>query len=145
MEVGITVEGCKSCKINWPFSVNFWARIKFYSSKWPWEKSSSGSVRILESFVMKSINVEGDFFLWRVEFFKIGKRDFTFIREMRVRILSGILNIDFMHMHIGKYNFYQWIFTVLKGKFNTFSTDLRCWSTVIFFGFLPIIFGAFNI
>ena len=33
---------------------------------------------------MKSINVEGGFFLWRVEFFKIGKRDFTFIREMRV-------------------------------------------------------------
>jgi hypothetical protein len=24
------------------------------------------------------------FFLWRVEFFKIGKRDVTFIREMRV-------------------------------------------------------------
>ena len=23
----------------------------------------------------------GDFFLWRVEFFKIGKRDFTFIRD----------------------------------------------------------------
>ena len=33
---------------------------------------------------MKSINVEGGFFLWRVEFFKIGKRDVTFIREMRV-------------------------------------------------------------
>jgi hypothetical protein len=32
----------------------------------------------------KSINVEGGFFLWRVKFFKIGKRDFTFIREMRV-------------------------------------------------------------
>jgi hypothetical protein len=32
----------------------------------------------------KSINVEGGFFLWRVEFFKIGKRDFTFIRELRV-------------------------------------------------------------
>ena len=32
----------------------------------------------------KSINMEGGFFLWRVEFFKIGKRDFTFIREMRV-------------------------------------------------------------
>ena len=63
MEVGINVEGCKSCKINWPFSVNFWARMKFYISKWPWEKSSSGSVRILESFVMKSINVEGDFFV----------------------------------------------------------------------------------
>jgi hypothetical protein len=33
---------------------------------------------------MKSINVEEDFFLWRVEFFKIGKRDFMFSREMRV-------------------------------------------------------------
>ena len=32
----------------------------------------------------ESINMEGGFFLWRVEFFKIGKRDFTFIREMRV-------------------------------------------------------------
>ena len=32
----------------------------------------------------KSINVEGGFFFWRVEFFKIGKRDSTFIREMRV-------------------------------------------------------------
>ena len=26
----------------------------------------------------------GGFSLWRVEFFKVGKRDFTFIREMRV-------------------------------------------------------------
>ena len=35
---------------------------------------------------MKSINMEGRFFfLWRVEFFLIGKRDFTSIREMRVR------------------------------------------------------------
>jgi hypothetical protein len=30
----------------------------------------------------------GGFFLWRVEFFKIGKRDFTFNREMRVVCLS---------------------------------------------------------
>ena len=37
-------------------------RIKFYSSKWPWEKLSLGSVRISESFVMKSINVEGGFY-----------------------------------------------------------------------------------
>ena len=29
-------------------------------------------------------NKPGGVFLWRVEFFKIGKRDFTFIREMRV-------------------------------------------------------------
>ena len=35
----------------------------------------------------KSINVEGGFFLWSVEFFKIGKRDVTFIREMRVHSL----------------------------------------------------------
>ena len=27
--------------------------------------------------------------MWRVEFFKIGKRDFTFIREMRVSKLIG--------------------------------------------------------
>ena len=33
---------------------------------------------------IKSMNVEGEFFLWRVEVFKIGKRDVTFIREMRV-------------------------------------------------------------
>ena len=38
---------------------------------------------------MKSINVEGGFFLWRVEFFKIGKCDFTFIREMRVLKILG--------------------------------------------------------
>ena len=30
---------------------------------------------------MKSINVERGFFLWKVVFFKIGKHDFTFIRE----------------------------------------------------------------
>ena len=32
--------------------------------------------------------MEGGFFLWRVEFFKIGKRDFTFIREWRVHVES---------------------------------------------------------
>ena len=30
----------------------------------------------------------GGFCLWRVEVFKICKRDFTFIREMRVQILK---------------------------------------------------------
>ena len=29
----------------------------------------------------KSTNLEGGFFLWRVKGFKIGKRDFTFIRD----------------------------------------------------------------
>ena len=30
----------------------------------------------------------GGFFFWRVEFFKIGKRDFTFNREMRVQSMT---------------------------------------------------------
>ena len=30
------------------------------------------------------INKRGGGFLWREEFFKIGNRDFTFIREMRL-------------------------------------------------------------
>ena len=38
----------------------------------------------IERFVMKSINMQGEFMLCRVEFYKIGKRDVTFIREMRV-------------------------------------------------------------
>ena len=42
---------------------------------------------------MNSINVEGEFFLWRVEFFKISKRDFTFIREMRVRAFRVGLHV----------------------------------------------------
>ena len=36
----------------------------------------------------KSINGEGGFFLWEVECFKMGKGDFTFIREMRVRLFK---------------------------------------------------------
>ena len=41
------------------------------------------------SFAMKSINVQGGFlFLCLVEFSKIGKRDVTFVREMRVDMCS---------------------------------------------------------
>ena len=50
-------------------------------------KSINVEVGILQLECSKLIEnnfVEGDFFLWRVEFFKISKRDFTFIREMRV-------------------------------------------------------------
>ena len=111
MEVGINMEGFKSCKSNWPFSVNFWVRIKFYSSKWLWEKSSSGSVRISESFVMKLINVEGGFFLWRVEFFKIGKCDFTFIREMRVYV-SFCWSVQYNRININIFGGF-WIFEIL--------------------------------
>ena len=32
---------------------NFWARIKFYSSKWLWEKSSLVSAIILDTLVIK--------------------------------------------------------------------------------------------
>ena len=35
-------------------------------------------------FKEKTILQGGIFFLWRVEFFKIGKRDFMFIKEVRV-------------------------------------------------------------
>ena len=40
---------------------------------------------------MKSIKVEGGFFLWRGEFSKIGKHDFTFIRQMRVNALAKVI------------------------------------------------------
>ena len=43
----------------------------------------------------KSINVGGGFFLWRVEFFKIGKHDYMFIREMRV----GVVSIELFAVH----------------------------------------------
>jgi hypothetical protein len=42
----------------------------------------------------KSINMEGGFFLWRVEFFKINKRDFTFIREMRVTSIDDVITLE---------------------------------------------------
>ena len=35
------------------FFSNFWARIKFYSSKWLWEKSPLGSAIMLDTLVMK--------------------------------------------------------------------------------------------
>ena len=38
----------------------------------------------IESFVIKSINVQGDFYFVQGGISKIGKRDVTFIREMRV-------------------------------------------------------------
>ena len=48
----------------------------------------------IETFVMKSINVQGGFlFLCRVEFSKIGKRDVTFIREMRVDKIGNNHNV----------------------------------------------------
>ena len=38
--------------------------------------------------------MEGGFFLWRVEFFKINKRDFTFIREMRVTSIDDVITLE---------------------------------------------------
>ena len=77
-------KNAKSLNVEGVINVNFWARGKFYSSKWPWGKSSLGSAIISDTLVMKSINVVGGFLLWMLEFFKIGNHDFTFIREMRV-------------------------------------------------------------
>ena len=54
----------KSLNMDGVINVNFWVRIKFYSSKWLWEKSSLGTAIISDTLVMKSINVvEGGFFL----------------------------------------------------------------------------------
>ena len=45
----------------------------------------------IESFVMKSINVQGGFlFCAGWNFQKIGKRDITFIREMRVMAMCNV-------------------------------------------------------
>ena len=52
------------------------------------------------NFIEKSINVEGGFFGGRVEFFKVGKCDFTFIREMRVATFKFLIKIN-----ISFYNF----------------------------------------
>ena len=42
-------------------------------------------------------------FLWRVEFFKIGKRDFTFIREMRVP-LATVMRLNWVKSLVVKSN-----------------------------------------
>ena len=65
VEVGINVEGGI-----------FWKKLIHNSNKRGVEGGKKSK---------KSIKVKSGFFLWRVEFFKISKRDFTFIREMRVR------------------------------------------------------------
>ena len=56
----------------------------FCQSEIDFDKCGGWNKRGGWNIFMKSIIVEGDFFLWRVEFFKIGKHDVTFIREMRV-------------------------------------------------------------
>ena len=61
----------KSLNVEGVIKNNFWARIKFYSSKKLWEKLVSAIIS--GTLLMKSINVERGFFLWRVEFLKMGK------------------------------------------------------------------------
>ena len=51
------------------------------------------SVIISDTLTMKSIYVEGGFFLWKVEFFKIHRHDFMFIRKMRVHLVIGSCSI----------------------------------------------------
>ena len=54
----------------------------------------------------KSINVEGGIFMCRVEFFKIGTRDFKFIREMRLNntTQNNISNGQKFELHIRAFN-----------------------------------------
>ena len=60
---GWGANNAKSLNVEGVINIIFWARIKFYSSKWPSEKSSLGSAIISDTLVMKSINKEGNFFL----------------------------------------------------------------------------------
>ena len=46
-----------------------------------------------------------EFFLWRVEFFKIGKRAFTCIREMRILRLGGVKSL--VSRYIEDYSFWS--------------------------------------
>ena len=56
-----------------------------FNKRGGWNKRGGGAKVAKSLNVQAGINVEGGIFvLWRVEFFKIGKRDVTFIREMRV-------------------------------------------------------------
>ena len=43
----------KSLNVEGVININFWARIKFYSSKWLWEKLSLVSAIILDTLVIK--------------------------------------------------------------------------------------------
>ena len=54
-------KNAKSLNVEGVINIIFWARIKFYSSKWPWEKFSLGSAIISDPLVIKSINLEGGF------------------------------------------------------------------------------------
>ena len=53
----------------------------------------------IESFVMKSINVQGEFMLCRVEFSKIGKRDVTSQWEYLPKVL---MSLPFDKLHCSK-------------------------------------------
>ena len=45
----------------------------WWKTKMDFDKRGGWNKRGSWNIFMKSINVEGDFFLWRLEFFKIGK------------------------------------------------------------------------
>ena len=47
-------KNAKSLNVERVINIIFWARIKFYSSKWPWEKSTLGSTIISDTLVMKN-------------------------------------------------------------------------------------------
>ena len=59
----------KSLNVERVINIIFWAR-KFYSSKWPWEKSPLASAITSDTLLMKSINMEGGFLLVEVGIFQ---------------------------------------------------------------------------
>ena len=79
--------GVQKLQIQLDFSVNFLIQNKDLQLKMTMRKIIIRFCKNIESCVIKSINVQGDFCLCRVEFSKIGMRDVTFIREMRVNKL----------------------------------------------------------
>ena len=84
--------------------------------------------------------MEGGFFLWRMEFFKVGKCDFTFIREMRVATFKFLIK----NQHFF-YNFWHlglpsqlWIFhndfcpLVVFQEVDLFWTNWSWWASPIY-------------
>ena len=55
-------KNAKSLNVEGVINIMFWAWIKFYSSKWLWEKSSLGSAIISENVEGGFLFVEGGIF-----------------------------------------------------------------------------------
>ena len=84
--------------------------------------------------------MEGGFFLWRMEFFKVGKCDFTFIRAMRVATVKFLIknqHFFFNFWHLGLPS-QLWIFhndicpLVVFQEVDLFWTSWSWWASPIY-------------